>query len=117
MCAQPADICVQPAATCVQAEPSSLWHTNLEGGPHIYHYTFGLEYTLDGMPVIGGVGDWSLDKRHFTNEYPPAELAPPPKCAGKAAHTLHAKFNEAIANIPQWADAGIRHAAKGTPYP
>ena len=42
--------------TCVQAEPSSLWHTNLEDGPHIYHYTFGLEYTLDGMPVIGGVG-------------------------------------------------------------
>ena len=26
-------------------------------------------------------------------------------------------FNEAIAHIPQWADAGIRHAAKGTPYP
>ena len=31
-----------------QAEPSSQWHTELEGDPHIYHYTFGLEYTLDG---------------------------------------------------------------------
>jgi len=97
-----------------QAEPSSQWHSDLEGDPHIYHYTFGLEYTLDGMPVIGGVGDWSLDKRHFTNEYPPAELAPPPKCAGKAAHTLHAKFNEAIAHIPQWSGAGIRHTTRGT---
>ena len=25
-----------------QAEPSSLWNSDLEGGPHIYHYTFGL---------------------------------------------------------------------------
>ena len=31
-----------------QAEPSSQWHSDLEGDPHIYHYTFGLEYTLDG---------------------------------------------------------------------
>ena len=47
------------------------------------------------------------------NLYPPAELAPPPKCAGKAAHTLHALFNEAIAHSPQWATAG-EHATKGT---
>ena len=28
--------------------------------------------------------------------------------------TLHAKFNEAIAHIPQWSDAGIRHTTRGT---
>ena len=34
----------------LQAEPSALWHSDLDGDPHIYHYTFGLEYTADGAP-------------------------------------------------------------------
>ena len=95
----------------LQTEPSALWHSDLDGEPHIYHYTFGLEYTSDGMPVTGGVGDWSLDKRHFMNEYPPPDMAAPPRCAGKAAHRLHAMFNEAIAGTPQWP---AKHAARGT---
>ena len=95
----------------LQAEPSALWHSDLDGDPHIYHYTFGLEYTADGMPVTGGVGDWSLDKRHFMSQYPPPNLDPPPKCAGKAAHTLHRLFNEAITGTPSWP---ANHAAKGT---
>jgi len=77
-----------------QTEPSSLWHTQLDGAPYIYHYTFGLEYTSDGLPVTG-VGEWSLDKRHFMGYYPPRNLDPPSGCAGAAAKTLHAMFNEA----------------------
>ena len=48
----------------LQVEPSALWHSALEGNPHIYHYTFGLEFTTDGLPVTT-IGDWSLDKRHY----------------------------------------------------
>lgn len=84
-----------------QTEPSSLWHSQLDGDPHIYHYTFGLEYTSDGLPVTS-VGEWSLDKRHFMADYPPRQLAAPPMCAGKAAATLTAYFNEASAADPKW---------------
>ena len=31
--------------------------------PYIYHYTFGVEYSLEGFPMPGAVGEWSLDKR------------------------------------------------------
>ena len=88
-----------------QQEPASLWHTDLDGNPHIYHYTFGLEYTTDGIPVKK-IGDWSLDKRHFMNSYPSADLAPPPKCAGKAAHTLRSLWVEAASNHPNWPEGG-----------
>ena len=27
--------------------------------PYIYHYTFGVEYSVDGVPVVGAVGEWS----------------------------------------------------------
>ncbi|KAL1504143.1 hypothetical protein AB1Y20_010552 [Prymnesium parvum] len=92
-----------------QAEPSALWHRDLETDPRIYHYTFGLEFTTDGIPVRS-VGDWSLDKRHYMSEYPPRALQPPPKCAGKAAVTLHALFNEATAALRDWPQS----RAKGT---
>ena len=107
-----------------QVEPSSLWHSDLDGDPHIFHYTYGLEYvgevhlvlrrgslltagtlahryTADGLPVTG-VGDWSLDKRHFMGSFPPKQLAPPPGCAGKAAHVLARMFNEASEHTLGW---------------
>jgi len=100
-----------------QTEPSALWHTSLDGNPHIYHYTFGLEFTTDGLPVAT-VGDWSMDKRHYMNAYPPRQLEPPPACAGNAAVTLHALFNEATANITDWPtppfSAATPGAVKGT---
>ena len=95
-----------------QTEPSSLWHSTLDGDPHIYHYTFGLEYTLDGLPVTG-VGDWSLDKRHFMGQYPPRHLDAPPKCAGRAAATLTAMFNEASAAIGDWPEDTAPHGTLG----
>lgn len=96
----------------LQTEPSALWHAELEGNPHIYHYTFGLEFTTDGLPVTT-VGDWSLDKRHYMNAYPPRQLEPPPRCAGKAAATLTRLFNEATGNISSW-PTGPAGSAGGT---
>ena len=88
-----------------QQEPSALWHANLDGNPYIYHYTFGLEYTADGIPVTT-VGEWSLDKRHFMGSYPSPTMLPPPKCASKAAKTLHALFVEAATNLSGWPQGG-----------
>jgi hypothetical protein len=99
----------------IQLEPSSLWHANLDGDPYIYHYTFGLEFTSDGLPV-STIGEWSLDKRHYMNAYPPRQLEPPPRCAGKAAATLWRLFNEATGNISDWPvgpPGGGNRGAKG----
>ena len=83
--------------------------------PYIYHYTFGLEFTTDGLPV-STIGDWSLDKRHYMGNYPPKQLEPPPLCAGLAARTLHSLFNEASGNISSWPTGTPNIAAglKGT---
>lgn len=101
----------------LQTEPSALWHANLDGDPHIYHYTFGLEFTTDGLPVTT-IGDWSLDKRHYMSAYPPRQLEMPPRCAGKAALTLTTLFNEATGNITDWPTAPVGSTAnagvKGT---
>ena len=40
----------------LQIEPSAAWHQDLSAqDPFIYHYTFGVEYTHEGVPVVGGV--------------------------------------------------------------
>ena len=66
--------------------------------PYIFHYTFGHEYDLEGIPMVGVVGEWSLDKRRWTNIYPPLNLTPPPKCAGEATHVLTG--TQSVLNIP-----------------
>jgi len=98
----------------LQAEPSAIWHTELDGDPFILHYTFGFEYTSDGIPVRGGIGEWSLDKRHFMSHHPPRGLEPPPECAGKAAKTLHRLFDEAARGIPDWPSTLGVGGARGT---
>jgi hypothetical protein len=29
---------------------------------YIYHYTYGIEYTMEGKPMMNTIGEWSLDK-------------------------------------------------------
>ena len=69
-----------------QIEPSSTWHQNVTiEDPFIYHYTFGVEYSQDGIPMVGAVGEWSLDKRHYFGAPPPKDLQTPPECAQECA--------------------------------
>ena len=36
-----------------------------ERGAYIFHYTYGIEYTMGGRPQgVNQIGEWSLDKRH-----------------------------------------------------
>lgn len=58
---------------------------------------------LDGTPCKPWtIGEFSLDKRHFSDEYPVAPLPEPPAKANEAAFYLLHALNEAMAGIPQW---------------
>ena len=87
----------------LQIEPSSTWHQNVSAeDPYIYHYTFGVEYSADGIPVVGAVGEWSLDKRHYFGAPPPKNLDAPPECAQECAYVWWRMFNEATAHLGSW---------------
>jgi hypothetical protein len=72
----------------------------------IFHYTYGIEYRLDGHPQgVNQIGEWSLDKRHYGGAYPPRNLEPPPLGANAAACWLLQAWNEAIDADPDWPDS------------
>ena len=84
----------------IQIEPSAAWHQDLSAqDPYIYHYTFGVEYALDGSPVVGGKGAWSLDKRNYFGAAPPKQLSEGPRCMQESGKVWRAMFNEATANL------------------
>ena len=62
---------------------------------YIFHYTYGIEYTVEGLPTELQVGEWSLDKRHYSGTPPSLKMAPPPKCAHERAHVLRATILDA----------------------
>jgi hypothetical protein len=73
---------------------------------YIFHYTYGIEYSVEGLPMELMVGEWSMDKRHYMGGHsPPRELLPPPKCAHDRAHVLRALWNNASASLP-WEGGG-----------
>jgi len=56
---------------------------------YIFHYTYGIEYTLEGKPQgINQIGEWSLDKRHYGSDHPPKGLQMPPQGANAPAFWL-----------------------------
>jgi hypothetical protein len=72
-------------------------------GTYIFHYTYGIEYTMGGRPQgPNQIGEWSLDKRHYGGAYPPRLLQPPPAGASDGALWLLEAWNEASANIANW---------------
>ena len=62
---------------------------------YIFHYTYGIEYSSEGLPMELQVGEWSLDKRHYMGGGPPRGLNAPPQCAHDRAHVLSGLFNNA----------------------
>ena len=90
-----------------QVEPGALSHANqLRGFPlryWLFHYTYQFEYMLDGTPCQPWtIGEFSLDKRHFSDVYPAYPLPQPPPKANPAALYLLNAFNEAMGNISAW---------------
>lgn len=65
-------------------EPASTWHQNVTAeAPYIYHYTFGLEYTADGSPMVGQAGECA-------RPLGAGRLAPFPEGRGGGAHGVPA---------------------------
>jgi len=79
---------------------------NFRDRAFIFHYTYGMELSLDGHSQQGQIGEWSLDKRHYGGAYPPRNLQRAPELARggrpEAADFLLDAFNEASAAIPTW---------------
>lgn len=75
----------------------------------VFHYTYQFEYYLNGKPCPPWtIGEYSLDKRHFSGSYPPRPLPEPPAKANVAGFWLVRAFNEAMANISTWPERGGR---------
>ena len=97
-----------------------------ERGYYLFHYTYGVEYSAEGLPmelqvtqfcailrdsaqfchrmipfVVLQVGEWSLDKRHYMGGPPPRALAPPPACAHDRAWVLRALYAPHFGAIPR----------------
>lgn len=88
-----------------QVEAGSLGRVadDFDKHAYIFHYTYGIEYTMQGKPQgIFQIGEWSLDKRHYGGSYPPRNLQEPPAGANAAAFWLTRAWNEASAGTPSW---------------
>lgn len=58
--------CVVRAANLNQLGPN-FWKDY-----YIFHYTYGIEYTMHGEPMLNTIGEWSLDKvRQYINCFQP----------------------------------------------
>jgi hypothetical protein len=67
------------------------------------HYTYGMDFDLDGTPTPGKIGQWHYDKRMHTHEYPPKVIPEPPK--GMDNDLIRAfvnAMNEVAAALPDW---------------
>ena len=85
-----------------QAQPP--WDKHL-GKFYQIHYTYGMDYTMEGEFTPGKIGEWRFDKRSYANEYPPKNLALPPKGVPELVVMLVKAVNEASANIPGWPES------------
>ena len=68
----------------------------------LLHYTYGLDYTLDGVHTPGLVGAWHWDKRDFRSPIPLNMEGPPEGTPNDLAKELIRRLNEATCAIPMW---------------
>ena len=82
-----------------QIEPNAYARTgeDFHTRSYIFHYTYGIEYTLKGTPQgFNTIGEWSLDKRHYGGAYPLPNLDPPPEGANPSTRFPWDAWNSAI---------------------
>ena len=80
---------------------------------YILHYTYGMDYTKDGVFTPGKYGEWRFDKRTYASLPPPRNLGePPPGMPNTLVRHLVAAINEASSRIPGWDDYAATGIAK-----
>lgn len=71
----------------------------------LLHYTYGMDYDLQGRFTPGKVGEWRFDKRTYHVDPPPRRLDDPPQgLQNDLVRRLLAAINEATEMIPGWDD-------------
>ncbi|CEG00521.1 unnamed product [Ostreococcus tauri] len=71
------------------------------------HFTYGMDYDLQGKFTPGKVGAWRFDKRSYQNAYPPKNIPSPPEGTDNDLVRLFIDaVNEASANLPDWGKWG-----------
>lgn len=97
---------VGPVALHLELASQPPWDTamHLDGVPYyILHYTYGMDYTLDGVFTPGKFGAWRFDKRSYINRPPPRDLPLPPSgMQNDLVRFLINAINEASDAIPGW---------------
>ena len=82
-------------------------------GTYLLHYTYSVDYALNGTATHGVEGEWRFDKRSYAARPPPRGLPPPPPAVAAAAPSaleLIEMINEATEAIPGWdeyAETGV----------
>ncbi|KAG1663816.1 hypothetical protein FOA52_013381 [Chlamydomonas sp. UWO 241] len=87
--------------------PQPPWDDKLDcaaGKPfHVIHYTYGMDYNLEGEFTPGKYGQWRFDKRACTGRPMPRHLLDPPvNMKNELVRTLMNAFEEATVAIPCW---------------
>ena len=102
-----------------QTEPNAYARTaaDFDKQYYIFHYTYGIEYRLDGRPQgYNTIGEWSMDKRHYGGAYPPRNLEPPPEAANPSTKWLHKAWNDVRRHAgPATSPPRRRHVAATSP--
>ncbi|GMH33444.1 hypothetical protein BSKO_01278 [Bryopsis sp. KO-2023] len=69
---------------------------------YLIHYTYGMDFALNGDFMPGKFGEWRFDKRVFANTPLTRITGIPEKMNNDLVRALMAAFNDAIDNIPCW---------------
>jgi hydroxyproline O-arabinosyltransferase len=78
---------------------------------YLLHYTYGMDYTNEGVFTPGKYGEWRFDKREYVMAPPRQNLQEPPEaCQNELVRYLIQAINEATQVIPGWQE----YAATGT---
>ncbi|KAJ9530850.1 hypothetical protein QJQ45_028857 [Haematococcus lacustris] len=85
------------------------WDTKMEMSPtkpfYILHYTYGMDYTKEGVFTPGKYGEWRFDKRTWGGKPITRNLgAPPAGMKNDLVRALIDAFNEATDAIPCWTE-------------
>eukprot|EP00850_Spirogloea_muscicola_P000096 SM000001S04498 [mRNA] locus=s1:490734:494099:- [translate_table: standard] len=82
------------------------WDTLLAEN-YIIHYTYGCDYTQDGVFTPGKVGWWHFDKREWSGGAPPKNITLPPAGAPETVVTLITRLNDAMNVLPRWTEGQV----------
>jgi hydroxyproline O-arabinosyltransferase len=97
---------IGPVGLHLELASQPPWDTTMDinGLPYyILHYTYGMDYTLEGVFTPGKFGAWRFDKRSYAWKPPPRHLDPPPDgMQNDLVRFLIKAVNEVTDTIPGW---------------